>query len=406
VEKRKSLRRLYFSRSFSFLLVSFMLLGLQRTAWTFDHSKRPETQNRQVNQDITRGIDLLYLLQFDEAEDIFQNLIAQSPKNPQAYFYLAMVTWSRLANGFWGSETVLEYKKRIDRTIQVAEDHINHISATSNDFFYLGGALGFKGRFELMRGKWLSSFFLSRDAIDALETCIEMEPNNRDVLLGLGIFDYYTAHLSGALKFLTYLLLHKGSKKEGLRKLHLAASEAIFSQTEAKSMLLHIYLFIEKDFAKALELAQDLARKYAQNPRYMVLAGVCYIRLGMDLQYGDMVGLLRQKGMEASRSTEASIWERRALYLETIYYLYHGPYPEARSNLRLILNHPDPEHDPLMIAWPLAKVGMSYDLDGDREEAIKYYNQVLNMANGAGAQFFAKKFIENSPKKNDPFIGY
>ena len=40
------------------------------------------------------------------------------------------------------------------------------------------------------------------------------------------------------------------------------------------------------------------------------------------------------------------------------------------------------------------------------EEAIKYYNQVLNMANGAGAQFFAKKFIENSPKKNDPFIGY
>ncbi|MCP4665362.1 MAG: hypothetical protein GY849_03260 [Deltaproteobacteria bacterium] len=381
-------------------------MGLQRTAWAFEHPKRPESQKRQVNQEIIRGIDLLYVLQFDEAEDIFRNLIAQSPEDPQGYFYLAMVTWSRLANGFLGSETVREYKKRIDRTIQVAEGRIRHISATSNDFFYLGGALGFKGRFELMRGKWLSSFFLSRDAIDALETSLEMEPDNRDVLLGLGIFDYYTAHLSGALKFLTYLLLHRGNKKEGMRKLHLAASEAIYSKTEAKSMLLHIYLFIEEDFPKALKLALDLARKYEENPRYIIFAGVCYIRLGMDLQYGDMVDLLRRKGMEASTEKEASMWNRRALYLETIYYLYNGPYAEARLKLRLILHHPDPENDPLMIAWPLAKIGMSYDLDGDREEAIKYYQQVLNMANGAGAQFFAKKYIGNAPQKNDPFIAY
>jgi tetratricopeptide (TPR) repeat protein len=288
----------------------------------------------------------------------------------------------------------------------VAENRIAHISASSEDYFYLGGALGFKGRFELMKGNLLSSFFLSRDAIDALETCLEMEPNNRDVLLGLGIFDYYTAHLSGALKFLTYLLLHRGSKEEGLRKLHLAAGEAIYSQTEANSMLLHIYLFIEEDFAKALKLAQDLARKYTQNPRYMVLAGVCFIRLGMDLQYWDMVGLLRQKGMEASTEKEAAVWDRRALYLETIYYLYHGPYDEARSKLRWILNHGDPEKDPLMIAWPLAKIGMSYDLEGNREEAIKYYNKVLHMANGAGAQFFAQKCIKNNPGKNDPFIGF
>ena len=383
-----------------------MLSVLQRTTWALDDVTPPETQQRQVKRDIVRGIDLLYVRQFDDAEIIFKNLVAQSPENPQGYFYLAMVTWSRLANGFWGSETVREYKKRIDRTIQVAEDRIKHVSATRNDFFYLGGALGFKGRFELMRGKWLSSFFLSRDAINAFETCLEMEPNNRDVLLGLGMFDYYTAHLSGVLKFLTYLLLHKGSKKEGLRKLHLAASEAIYSQTEAKSMLLHIYLFIEEDFVKALELAQDLARKYAQNPRYMVLAGVCYMRLGLDLQYWDTVGFLRRKGLEASTEKEASIWGRRALYLETIYHLYHGPYREARSKLGLILNRNDPVNDPLMIAWPLAKIGMSYDLDGDREKAITYYNRVLTMANGAGAQFFARKCIENSPKKNDPFIGY
>ena len=59
-----------------------------------------------------------------------------------------------------------------------------------------------------------------------------------------------------------------------------------------------------------------------------------------------------------------------------------------------------------MIAWPLVKMGMSYDLEGDRKKAIKYYDQVLNMENGSGAQFMAKRMLANPPEKNDPFIGY
>ncbi|MBU0990620.1 MAG: hypothetical protein KJ823_10555, partial [Proteobacteria bacterium] len=71
-----------------------------------------------------------------------------------------------------------------------------------------------------------------------------------------------------------------------------------------------------------------------------------------------------------------------------------------------ILEHPDPENDPTMIAWPLIKTGMSYDLEENRDEAKKYYNQVLNMENGSGAQFLATKLLESPPKKEDPFLGY
>jgi hypothetical protein len=50
---------------------------------------------------------------------------------------------------------------------------------------------------------------------------------------------------------------------------------------------------------------------------------------------------------------------------------------------------------------------MSYDLEGDRQEATKYYRYILNMENGSGAQFLAKRLLEENPlKKNDPFIGY
>ena len=373
---------------------------------SLEHGQGPDLKNPKVNEQILRGIDLIYDRQFVDAEDLFRKLIAKSQEKPAGYFYLAMVSWSRLASGFWSPENVKEFKKRIDRSIEVAEVRVDKDGADSYDFFYLGGALGFKGRFELMKGNWTSSFFLARNAIAALKICLEMDPDNKDVLLGLGTFDYYTARLSGVLKFLTYFLLHRGNIEKGLEKLTIASKEATYSATEAKTVLLYIYLFGEQDFTKALDLSTELAERYKTNQRFQVLRGVSYIRLEMDSQYREMVSQLRLRSTEASKREIASMWERRALYLESIHDLFHGLYPEARSKLRKILDHPDPENDPTMIAWPLTKIGMSYELENNRDEAKKYYDQVLNMENASGAQFVAKKLLESPLKKGEPFIGY
>ncbi len=388
------------------VLVFFINTVTESNAQALKQTGPADLGRHLVNKDILAGIDLLYDERFNDAEILFQKVISDSPERPYGYFYLAMVTWSRMAAGFWSPETVDEYKERIDWTIQVAQSRIKSNAADSYDYLYLGGALGFKGRFELMRGKWFSSFLLASDAIDALKTCQKMDPNNKDVLLGLGTFDYYTAHLSGVLKFLTYLLLHQGNKQEGLRKLNLAAREATYSATEAKSMLLHIYLFLERDFLKALHLADELAKKYERSSCYEILRGVSYIRLGMETEYRECVLRLREKSLLAPSIMEAARWGKRALYLDTVYDLFHGHYRLARSRLNVILKRTDPENDPAMIAWPLIKIGMSYDLEGNREKAIKYYRQILDMENGSGAQFLAKKCLKTPPKKDDPFIGF
>jgi len=379
---------------------------VHQTAWCLEKEQNVPSQEPWSSKDILAGINLLYERRFDEAEALFRQVTSRSPERPIGYFYLAMVDWSRMASGFWSPETINEYLKRVDRTISVARERIEEGKADTHDYFYLGGALGFKGRFELSQGNWLSSFFFARSAIDALKTCLDMDPNNKDVLLGIGSFDYYTARLSGALKFLSYLLLHRGNKEEGLRKLNIAAREATYSATEAKSMLLHIYLFSEEDFEKSLIIAKELVEKYDENPRYKVLKGVSYLRLGMEPQFRDVVHDLRQKALKAPSPATAALWERRALYLETIYDLFRTHYFAARAKFTFLLDHADPENDPYMIAWPTIKMGMSYDLEGKREEAKKYYRKVLKMKNGSGAQFLAKKLLKSPPKRNDPFIGY
>jgi hypothetical protein len=363
-------------------------------------------QKERPNLDIIKGINHLYDLEFEEAEKLFSEIVSKRPDHPAGYFYRAMVTWSRLSVGFWTTQNLAEYVARIDETIAVARKRIEKNEKDSRSYFYLGGALGFKGRFELMQQNWFSSYNLAYDAIKALKTCQKLDPDNKDVLLGLGIYDYYTAKLSGVLKLLTYLFLHKGDKEEGLRKLHEAANQAVYSGLEAKSMLVHIYLYLEEDYSKALPLIQDLRTKFTKNMRYPFFEGLVYIRQGHESKYRAMVDLLRRESLKRTAKHDALIWGNQALYLEATYHLFRGETSQARSKLDAILSKADPALDPDMIAFPILKKGMSYDLEGKREKALEYYNVVRNMDNGAGAQFLAQKCIDEATKKEDPFLGY
>jgi tetratricopeptide (TPR) repeat protein len=367
-------------------------------------TKKPE----KANQALLEGIHLLYNMHYDEAEALFRELAIRSPDDPASFFYLAMVTWCRLVSGFWTPDEVKAYSDRIDRTVEVARKRVSKGVAGAYDYLYLGGALGFKGRFELMEGNWLRSFFLALDAIDALKTCQRMDPENRDVLLGLGIFDYYTAHLSGVLKFLSYLLIHPGDKKEGLKKLTLAAEEATYSATEAKSVLLHNYLFLEQDFKKAMDLADQLTRQYPRDYWYWMLLGVCQVRLQMEKETQITVDFLRDRSKDpAFTPQEQAVWLRRSIYLAGIRDAYAEDWKGARAKFRALLGDPDPIHDPAMIAWPLLKIAMCYDLEQEHEKAKKIYQQILEMENGAGAQFLAKKYLVGAPPSvGDPFLGY
>lgn len=392
--------------SFTLLLFLFLLL-LFPDRIPATPSARAPLADKAINQEVLRGIDLLYDLEFDEAERIFTRIVSTEPKNPVGYFYMAMVSWSRLSIGFWTSEVLKEYLDRIDLTISVARRRIENLEADSFDYFYLGGALGFKGRFELMRYNWFSSYMLAYEAIAALRKCAKMDPSNVDVLLGLGMYDYYTAKLSGVLKFLTYLFLHKGDKEEGLRKLHTAAGQALYSKSEAQSMLLHIYLFMEEeDFLKALPLAQKLGTSYRKNPRYKFFEGVVRIRAGQDERYAEVLGFIRAESAKQSSEANARIWLFQALYLEASYHLFRNRPEQAREALDAILGRNDPATDPDMAAWPVLKKGMSYDMEGNRQKALETYRQVLAMQNGAGAQFLAQKCIAEAPRKGDPFFGF
>ena len=123
-------------------------------------------------------------------------------------------------------------------------------------------------------------------------------------------------------------------------------------------------------------------------------------------KYRAVAAAMRASAEKADSGMKAALWIRQSLYLEATHDLFRENHEEARRKLDAILSMQDPVNDPLMIAYPLLKKGVSYDLEGARGTALGYYEQVMNMKNGAGAQFLAEKFIKKPAHKNDPFTGY
>jgi hypothetical protein len=126
VKRINQIATCFFGYFFSLILAAFLSFSIYQTASCQENSTNSEICQVKVCQTTLKGIELLYNLEFDVAEGLFQEVVAESPDRPAGYFYLAMVTWSRMVAGFWAPETVNEYKKRIDRTVQVAKARINN----------------------------------------------------------------------------------------------------------------------------------------------------------------------------------------------------------------------------------------------------------------------------------------
>jgi len=162
----------------------------------------------------------------------------------------------------------------------------------------------------------------------------------------------------------------------------------------------------ENHYPQALVLAQELAERFKEAPRNKYLEGVAYIRLGNENKYREVVEFLQKRASNENSKERALIWGRLVRYLEASHCLVRLQTEKARSKLDTILSQPDPQLDPLMLAWPLLKKGMSYDVEGNREEAIKYYRKILKMKNGAGAQFLAQRYLDEPVQRGDPFFVY
>lgn len=239
-------------------------------------------QNEDFDARVKEGIKQIYNIKFDDAEKTFRNLIADYPNHPAGRFFLAMIDWWKILLDI-DNETYDDiFFQKLEDVIFQCDQILKNDPENVDALFFKGGAIGFRGRLRSVRNSWLKAADDGREALPIVERAAKLDPNNLDVLLGFGIYNYYAAVIPEEFPMIKPLMIFfpAGNKEEGLRQLQNTAFNGNYAKYEARYFLMTIYYRYEYNSVKAEEFAKMLVEDFPDNPSLQRWLGRIYVRQG------------------------------------------------------------------------------------------------------------------------------
>ena len=387
---RHSLRSRILSGTVFVFALSFAGLTECRGQWLSDP---------QFDRLTKEGIDRVYNLEFDAADSDFHAIVALHPEHPAGYFFLAMVDWWKIVLDFDNESLDDQFLSKLDIVIDKCDSLLDINPDNVTALFFKGGALGFRGRLRANRGSWIKAANDGRLALPVVQHAFKIAPDNYDILLGMGIYNYYAEAIPEQYPIVKPLMIFfpSGDKKKGIEELHTAAANAKYASVEASFTLLQLYYTHEHEFGKALEVAKELFARYPRNVVFHRYLGRCYVSLGRWEDVHRCFDEIRNRCHEPREMTGYNqSAEREALYYLGVCAMNKGSFAEAEDDFQKtadISRAIDKDGESGFMVLATLKKGFIFDIEQRRTLAVAEYNKVLGM----------KKF-ENSYEQAEEFI--
>jgi hypothetical protein len=355
--------------------------------------------NDKVSDSITvKGVNYIYNLEFESAEKEFNELIKREPGEPAGYFFYAMVDWWRMMLDYDNESYDAAFKSKLQKVIDVCDARLEKDEFDIVALFFKCGSIGFRGRLFSHRDSWLKAADDGRLAYPILMKAYKLAPNNYDILLGIGIYDYFADVIPDQYPILKPIMLFfpKGNKLRGIDELKVASEKAHYANTEASYFLLQVYLNYENNPYPALDVALKLYNKYPDNSVFHRYLGRTYVKLGkwvdVERTYYEIMNRVYNK-----KRGYTSLVEREAEYYLGLNNYYNNKYDEALKHFykcdELSRDLDKQKISGFMVMTNL-KVGMIYDLQNKRNYAIDQYNKVLNMDKYENSRDQAEQYLK------------
>jgi len=148
--------------------------------------------------------------------------------------------------------------------IDICDNILDKSEGDADALLFKGGALGYRGLVRAIRESYLKSAEDGKKSLHLLMKVLELYPDNKDALFGVGVYNYYADKIpeeKPILKPLT-ILFPKGDKGKGLLQLKEAAESSKYSKIEARNALSRIDLNYEQNFTEAETISLSLYNDY------------------------------------------------------------------------------------------------------------------------------------------------
>lgn len=352
---------------------------------------------------MVKGIDYVYKIQFDSANIIFKTLIDRDPKDPTGYFLISMTEWWKIYLNKNDESNDENYRTAVDRCLKVCDERLDENENDDWALFLKGGIIGYRGFLNGLRDNWLAAVDDGREGLSLLKRCVELNPSNKDALLGIGLYNYAVNYVTDRYPFLKTLLFFfpTGNKEEGFAQLRDCIENARFAKTEATVVMCFVYLSYEKNYYEAEKYARMFYEKYPENPvaeKYFANSLTGQGRWNESIALWDSI----LTKIDSSRPGYNNTYlKRETLYYLGLCYQKTGRLDEAVKYYTESLNMSrelDKDKQSPQQVFSVLGLGMVYDQKGSRGEAIKYYDMVLEMRDIDGSHDLAKNFKDKGYK--------
>ncbi len=229
---------------------------------------------------IRKGIDEIYSMKFVEAYATFDELKRLEPKNPAGKFFDAMTLWWQILVDLRQTRFDELFYSKLDDVIEQCDEILDDDPNNYVGLFFKAGALGFRGRLLSIRQEWLDAALDGKDALPLVLRVSELYPDDVDIKLGTGLYNYFAVVIPKVYPFVKPLmtLFPPGDKELGLRQLTAVADSGKYAKYETQYFLVQLYFEFEKNNERALYYVNRLIKKFPDNPKFENFLARIYFR--------------------------------------------------------------------------------------------------------------------------------
>ena len=361
---------------------------------------RPLTM-RAYDQRVQDGIDLIYQLRFEAADEHFATFIAADPGNPLGHFFHAMVDWWRVLIDLEDESGDEAFYARLARCIEVCDRRLAEDADDFEAVLFKGGAIGFRGRLRGDRDQFLHAARDGLRSLPLLKKSRQMEPANKDILFGQGIYNYFRVVIPErhpVVKAFIWML-DDGDRELGLRQLEEVAREGRYARAEARYFLAQIHRVFEDDPGTALRYLEQLHGQYPDNALFHRYRA----RVLVDLRRWDEAVALYRQAIERAERGQRGYHAR--CHIESLYYVGKRAFLEGRyGEVVTVMSAADslsrslgesPTAQFVQGFGPLANLylGMAGDALERRDLARSRYERVLELPNHGSSHKLARRYL-------------
>lgn len=354
----------------------------------------------EVRAGMLRATDLLLNRDVEAAETECRSLLMRPEGEAAGRFCLGLVTLTRAENQDDPTPDLDRFLAQAAEAVAAAEALERSQPADAEVKLLLGLAHGTKALVDGGRKNYLTAFTSLREAHRRFEEAIKLDPKLVDAYYGIGLYNYALGRLPALLKPLVSIVLPPGDAGHGLQDLERVAEQGTYLKMTARVALLHLYASREEKYAEALRLGRDLLSRYPGNADLYFATAHAASELGRGADALEIARRVARNMAEGRPRFGPELAGRYAQLMGKIY-MDQGEHATALTFFQRALETPTPPRYLWVTAWAWTRSGMIYDLQGDREEAVRRYRKALSVPTEALAQDVARRYLE-TPYRGRP----